>query len=604
MENRVKTGGTLAARWMEKRGYVPSTDLETVDVGNIEFTGNTVHLELPKGYADYNDRLAYIEGIQRRQTALADISKIDDVIMTIYDDVADFSKLRRGASTDVEGDPSMLNTLKIGRGLPTDRGVITPAQKSYLNSLDKIGNGMFKVGENYHTYNDFINKFIPQDIEDDKIGKYDLYDNSAAQFTSAFETAAMHYAKVLKTYDELNNWSEDSQLKELKQVRNEIYLTDAITYLIETGYANVQTITGEDVRRGIDMEDAGTLEEKDQIFLGWASNNTQTLGGAGSTQNVSSSNIRTATDPVDFDPNKLNLNYNLGSANRPMTTNTIITSFNNSIFKNKKLSYEDGIDELLVMLDPDIGYLIDSTKEEDQAELASYRDDLSTVDLPYFLDPDDEEYYPALANNLHNRYTKWAKEKGKDSTDDTTNIFQQDLDEPYEAGRADYTKADHSIFSNLIYGKDRRKLTGSEYKSLEAETRKTLIARIKKTFNEKLVNKYDATLEVGSDNEYDTSFGRWASYRNQSIEQQEEVDRRASETPLAVAEEYWRRENEIDNLGTASTKQIAQWLMQNTHKIKDFENANYDPVLFAFKEMNKEFSPKTKSILERDISFY
>jgi len=263
IQDRVSSKTNLGTVFLENQGIVPSTNLESVDSG-IEYSGKKVYLKLPEGYADYNDRKVFLEGIATRTRKLAEARKIDEQVFALSNVIGSFKDVKKGMSTETKGDPSFLNIILNGMGTARGTAQNVSATNSPLNVKPKNKSGYFTVGNNSYTYEQLENTFWASEFENNP----ELSKNNPdgyEPFIQRWRQQVINVATELRKTDFDDNWDVENDAP-YRTIANADYIIAATKQLLELHAYNPLKLDNRNIQLGVDIDNASDPTDAPKII--------------------------------------------------------------------------------------------------------------------------------------------------------------------------------------------------------------------------------------------------------------------------------------------------------------------------------------------------
>jgi len=247
IQDRVSSKTNLGTVFLENQGIVPSTNLESVDSG-IEYSGKKVYLKLPEGYADYNDRKVFLEGIATRTRKLAEARKIDEQVFALSNIIGSFKDVKKGMSTETKGDQSFLNIILNAMGTAAGTAQNVSATNSPLNAKPTGKSGYFVLGNNSYSYRELENKFWASEFKNNP----ELIKNNPdgfEPFIQRWRQQVINVAEKLRETDFKDNWDVENDAP-YRTIANADYIIAATKKLLELHAANPLDLDDRDIELG------------------------------------------------------------------------------------------------------------------------------------------------------------------------------------------------------------------------------------------------------------------------------------------------------------------------------------------------------------------
>ena len=269
IQDRVSSKTNLGTVFLENQGIVPSTNLENVDSG-IEYSGKKVYLKLPEGYADYNDRKVFLDGIAARTRKLAKGRKIDEQVFALSNIIGNFEDVKKGMSTETKGDKSFLNIILNGMGTAAGTAQNVSATNSPLNVEPRGKSGYFTVGNESYNYVNLENIFWASEFKNNPT----LIKNNPdgfEPFIQKWRQQVINVATELRKTDFDENWDVENDAP-YRTIANADYIIAATQKLLELHAANPLDLDDRNIQLGTILDNSNPNNAAEIIATNIAEN--------------------------------------------------------------------------------------------------------------------------------------------------------------------------------------------------------------------------------------------------------------------------------------------------------------------------------------------
>jgi len=251
IQDRVSSKTNLGTVFLENQGIVPSTNLENVDSG-IEYSGKKVYLKLPEGYADYNDRKVFLDGIAARTRKLAKGRKIDEQVFALSNIIGNFEDVKKGMSTVAKGDQNFNNIISNAMGTAAGTAQNVSATNSPLNAKPKGKSGYFTVGNNSYSYQQLENTFWESEFKNNPVF-LERNPEGFEPFIQNWRNQVINTASELRKTDFDKNWDVENDAP-YRTIANADYIIAATKQLLELHAANPLDLDNGNIQLGANID--------------------------------------------------------------------------------------------------------------------------------------------------------------------------------------------------------------------------------------------------------------------------------------------------------------------------------------------------------------